>query len=312
MMKMRWHSFLTAVVLLAPLPLRADSKADAEALFEQGKALGEKGQWNEACPKFEASLKAEAAIGTQYYLADCYERVGRLATAWANFAEAATKAKQTGQAAKAADCDKRANALKPRLSRLTIHVTTPTLPGLEIRRGAELLQPGQWENAMPVDPGTVALSAKAPGKKPWTGSITIEGEGKAFEVTIPALDDAPVDTPPPPLAADAGSNGVSTKTIGLITAGGGLVLTGVGAAFWAVASSKNSAAECDGDSVCANPGQRTSAQHWATAGNVFAVVGGLAVASGIVLWLVAPASKAADGGVGVGVTSNGMLLQGRF
>src|SRR4051812_22856638 len=76
-MKLRPHDFLvTAVVLLmTPLPVRADSKADAEALFEQGKTLGEKGQWNDACPKFEASLKAEAAIGTQYYLADCYERV---------------------------------------------------------------------------------------------------------------------------------------------------------------------------------------------------------------------------------------------
>lgn len=49
------------------------------------RGLVQKGDWAAACPKFEESERLDPGIGTLYHLADCYEHVGRLATAWGLF-----------------------------------------------------------------------------------------------------------------------------------------------------------------------------------------------------------------------------------
>ncbi|MBK7777474.1 MAG: hypothetical protein IPI43_25675 [Sandaracinaceae bacterium] len=87
--------------LLALTPLRADaqstgSQAAAEALFREGRRLMEEGNYDEACPKFEASNRLDVAVGTLLNLGVCWEQGGRLASAWATFLEAAALAARTG------------------------------------------------------------------------------------------------------------------------------------------------------------------------------------------------------------------------
>src|SRR3954463_4803863 len=90
---------LAALVAISPARAQSD-KAAAQALFEQGMQLAREGAYATACPKFEESLRLEPSLGSQYYLADCYEHAGRTASAWAHFVEVGDKARLAHEASK--------------------------------------------------------------------------------------------------------------------------------------------------------------------------------------------------------------------
>src|SRR5688572_1623106 len=66
----------------------ANDKAAAEVLFEQGRALLLEGKVDQACPKLSESLRLDRGIGTMLFLAECWQRMGKTASAWAQFREA--------------------------------------------------------------------------------------------------------------------------------------------------------------------------------------------------------------------------------
>src|SRR4249919_971457 len=70
---------------LAGAQTSASDKAMAEHLFDRGLALMRQGQFSEACTQLEQSEAIERGIGTLLYLAECYEKLGRTASAWAMF-----------------------------------------------------------------------------------------------------------------------------------------------------------------------------------------------------------------------------------
>ena len=82
---MRWLAFaFVGCMSLVALPVGAQSnKATAEALFTEGRALATSGKCAEAIPKFQASQKLDPGVGTLLNLAECYEQVGKTASAWA-------------------------------------------------------------------------------------------------------------------------------------------------------------------------------------------------------------------------------------
>src|SRR5690606_11378411 len=75
----------------------ANEKAAAEALFRQGTELSAEERFREACVKFEGSQRLDPALGTMLHLAECYDRIGKTASAWAMFTEAAAIARSTNQ-----------------------------------------------------------------------------------------------------------------------------------------------------------------------------------------------------------------------
>jgi hypothetical protein len=79
--------------------------------------LVKEGKYADACPKLEESQRQEASLGTQFYLADCYEHVGRTASAWANFVEVADKARMAKENAKEQAARARANAIESKVCR---------------------------------------------------------------------------------------------------------------------------------------------------------------------------------------------------
>src|SRR5262245_20973343 len=90
----RLPRFVASLVVLgalaSPRAAAAQSSSDAaaaRALFAEGRKLLDEGKFNEACPKFQESLRLKPGIGTRFNLADCWEKSGRTASAWGEFLE---------------------------------------------------------------------------------------------------------------------------------------------------------------------------------------------------------------------------------
>src|SRR5262245_23680809 len=102
-------------------PASADAAA-AQALFDEARELMAQGQPRDACPKFEEGQRLDPALGTQLNLANCYERLGKLASAYTWFSRVAAGARAAGQGQRAEVAQARADALRPKLTKLVIVV----------------------------------------------------------------------------------------------------------------------------------------------------------------------------------------------
>src|SRR5262249_4314765 len=143
-------------------------QAAAQALFEEARKLMNKGDFQAACPKFADSQQTDPAPGTEFNLANCYEKWGKTASAWATFKSAAASYRAHNRADWEQKARDRAAALESKLSRLTIVVPAETnVAGFEVRRDGSPVGSSEFGTAIPVDPGDHAIDATAPGKKPW-------------------------------------------------------------------------------------------------------------------------------------------------
>ena len=168
---------------------RADDKAAAEVLFDEAKALVGKGDYIDACPKFEASVRLDpTALGAHINMADCNEHIGKLASAWAEYREVEEQAHARGDAKREQYAHDHALALSSHLIRL--QVQAPKITGLVVRRDGEDITASVGV-PVPVDPGKHVIAASAPGRIEWATSADASEEGKVLSVTIPELEKVP-------------------------------------------------------------------------------------------------------------------------
>ena len=304
---------LLSVSVAAPsLAQSAADKATAETLFDEGRRLLVQNKLPEACSKFAESQRLDPAIGTQLNLGDCYERTGRLASAWAQFREASAAARLAKDAKRDAEAQRRAAALEPRLAKLTVTVPAQNqVAGLEITRDGIQLGQAAWGSPAPIDPGEHRVEARAPGKKIWTRTVVVDRGATAILVSVPKLDDVPqgeagsspavrrvVVTAPerPTVAPDAagGSRGGAQRAVGIALGGVGLVGIGVGAVFGIEAGSKQSESDdhcrenlCDAKGVAL----RNDALRAATVSTIGFGGGAAALLGGTLLLVTAPSGK---------------------
>jgi hypothetical protein len=323
-------AFALASVLSTPVAAAADAtpqdRAAARALFDDGRKLAREGKYGEACPKLEESERLDAGMGTLFNLADCYEHLGRTASAWSDFLEVADSAKRSGEVDRERVARARAEALAARLARVTF-VRQDSSIRAQVKLDGSLLGEGAVGAGLPVDPGTHTIEASAPGKKPWTSEIEIR-EGQTAMVTVPPLQDEVVAPAPPP-AASIPSLLMAPKTqpepqeprqetarswqrpLGIGLSATGVVGLGIGTFFALQAQSKWSDAKplCPGG-ICSPTAYSgwSDARNSATASTVAFVAGGIVLGAGVVLWITAPASMSAR----VGVTSNRATLDVEF
>lgn len=164
-------------------------KPEAEALFKQGKAEMAKGNFDAACRMFRSSQELDPRASTLMNLGACHESAGKLFSAWYAFVEAGKTAdRSTDELALAEHSKKRADALEPRLSSLRVTVDPAAdVAGLEILRDGKPVLAGQWNNDVFVDGGSYTIEARAPGRTPWTTTVTIDNERDHEVLAIPAL-----------------------------------------------------------------------------------------------------------------------------
>ncbi|WP_437539147.1 hypothetical protein WME79_23355 [Sorangium sp. So ce726] len=296
-----------AAAIAGGRPARAEDKAGAVALFREAGALVDAGQASRACPKYEESLRLYDSVNTRYFLADCYERIGKMASAWAHFLEVAARVHASGDREKEAKARERAAAVQPKVSRLSVVVEAASTPGLEVKRDGTPVGPGQWGVPMPVDAGTHVIQAIAPGKRAWTAQVEVKPGGVTSTLVVRALEDDPA-------SRDAGGAGDARRPIALVTAGAGVVAVGVGAALGFAAKSRfdESRPFCNGDR-CDQRGMdiRSGAVARANVATVVFGVGLAAIAGGGVLWLTARSSTQ-GASLAISPAVGGALVQGSF
>lgn len=313
-------------LLVALLPLwgatRAAAQTDAaaaEALFEQGKTLMKDGRVAEACLKFQESYRLDPGGGILINLAQCHEKQGKTATAWAEFKEALGLAIKAGRSDREQFARERIAQLEKSLSRLLIEIPPETrTQGLEIRRGGALLGEGSWGEALPVDPGPHQISASAPGHQPHSYPVVVE-PGQRVVVKIAPLQPLPAPTSsatsstsapaaptaPPPRTAAPPSN---RRTAGLIIGAVGVASLWVGGIFGVRAIQKRSASDTDCPGGACNARgweayeQAQSAARYANVGLALGVVG-----AGLGTWLIL--SSRSPGSPSVGLGPGGVSVQ---
>lgn len=297
----------------------------AEALFDDGKRLFDAGDYDKACAKFKESQRLDPATGTLLNLAICYERAGRLATAWSTFREAASSARAANQTDREEHARDMANKLEGKLARLTIVVSgSNNLPrGFFVNHDGEAQPPAAWGVSLPVDAGVRHLEAGAPGFITWKSEVAIK-DAQKLTVTVPILalqgtvapvpppstveeqkEPAPKDPPPsaekskekekePATSVAESKPRNHLKTWGAVAISAGAVGLTVGSYFGIRALVKNTSSKnnCNADdpNVCSRLGvdERDQARKAATMANVFMGVGAAALTTGVVLLILSP------------------------
>lgn len=287
---------LLACALFASSAAAAPSRKDvqkADKLFREARALMARDDYAPACPKLEESQKLDPAPGTQYQLAVCYENTGRPATALALYLEVADLAAAAGHKDKEKVARENADALEPKVPRIVLVVPDKArVSGLAVTRDGVPVEESQLGRAILVDPGDFTIEATAPGKKPFKSVVSVQGEGTRVEVPIvldDALDRAPA--PPPPSTLTFGPQRIAAVGVAALGVGGVVAGTIFGlSAKDAYEKAMSDTSLCPTKTTCYPEGKRLvdGAQTDALVSTITFVAGGVALAGGAALWLLAP------------------------
>lgn len=300
--------------------------AAAEALFTAGREALSAGRVEEACKKFAESYALDEALGALLNLAACHEKLGKTASAWTEYKEAAALAARMEDRKRRKLAEDRAAALEPELAYLVIEVRSGT-EGLRVRRAGVPLGEASFGAALPVDPGSVEIVADAPGKTPFRRSLQV-GPGERIEVTVPRLSpagtEAPLETSPTPAEptarpeepapprASAGPAGKPTGAYVLVGLGAASLVAG-GVFVGLTAREKGTLDEHCPDKRCDPEGLDASSRAETYAWTANATVGAGAMLAGIgLIWLLSgdPSDKPAASVV-LTPTADGAALFGR-
>jgi tetratricopeptide (TPR) repeat protein len=313
-----WLAVATLCVLSAwPSGALASQKAAAESLFQEGKRLMDQGDYEQACPKFQASLKAEPSVGAMLNLARCHELVGKTASAWAEYEDAAGMAARAGQPEREEGARDHAARLLPLLSKLTINVSEPA-EGQEVKRGSVVVAAGSYGAAIAVDPGNYTIEASAPGRATFSTSVSVGPNADSQTVDVPALEEGAGDSSAP-APSSGGLSGIAIG--GIVVAVVGVLALGAGIGTGVVALNKEKKLEEDGCGTtltadCSKDLDKT--ETIANTSTAMFVVGGVFTAAGLAMVLFAPPADDAGDGDTVAVTPllgpevAGMSVQVRF
>jgi hypothetical protein len=295
------------------------------ALYRAGVDAAAAGRWAEAREDFQGALTLRASPRVFFSLAQCEERLGQLASAEADYARAERWAREaSGDTDVVSAAEQAERALGPRVPHVRVLVagadgdpggSSATLDGAATATGTPVA----------VDPGVHRIVVRAPGMREVSVTAAV-GEGQQLDVPL-RLEAEAATRPAPavraaegePLQAAGTAVAGPWRAVGVAAGAAGIVALGVGAAFGAVAKSKNDqsyAIGCHGDD-CTPPAAavRRDAISAANASTALVVAGSLLAASGIALWVLAPAgTKTARVGVApmAALSGGGVAVEGAW
>ncbi len=318
---MRWLVVCCALVCTAPRVARADDAA-AKALFDQGKALFSEGRYGEACAKLEGSFKLAALSSTRGLLGACYEKVGRLASAWAAYRDSAAIADRQGNAERATAAREKAAELEPRLARVTIDASAVrNVPGIKVLLD-DIEQPAAALGIeLPIDDGPHLITAAAEDYKPWKATIDIQDGERKRIVVEPLVPDPTRRLLIEQRLADERRVAHRRQQIAYGLIGGGAVGLGVAVTLGVLSRSQWHRAQdagCTDDGICPTDASTRDVDGAALKADVATYLGGvglLLVGAGVFVYVTSPKPRTeAELKVTPSITSSAasVVLQGRF
>lgn len=307
---------LCLAAVLAATPARAETdEQKAISLFEKGRKLARDGRCAEAIAPLLESIRYAEGVGPLLNLGNCYEVLGKTASAHRWFSKAQEVAAARDDLKRREEATQRAEALQKDLSMLVVEIP-PALrtSAVEVRVDDELLPRDAWGKPTPVDPGTHRIEVVAPPHPKQTDAITVRPRGDRVQWTatapsgpaakpgsVPAAALAPVpertsDRRPPSGEPESSSQ----RTLGLVTGGVGLVGVAAGTIFGVLSLSAHSSAvaTCPTYPRCSSADRavlddlNTRAEMTGTASTIGFVAGAILLAGGAALFFTAPSSRA--------------------
>jgi hypothetical protein len=283
----------TWLVLMAPASVvRAAEHTDpaaAQTLFEEGLVAFDAGRVDEACAKFQESMRLDPADGTLLNLARCNEKQGKTATAWSQYTDVAARSVRSGDEERAAIASRAADRLLPKLPKLRV-VVPHAVPDLVIAREGVTLAETSWGKPLPVDPGRHRITATAPGWQPISVAVDVQHPGMVESVVLPEMAPnakVPLAESPRPAEDDH-----ALMVSGIVFASTGLTAGIVGAVLGGMSLSELSDARDDPalcpNNVCTPRGreQVEEATSKGDASTALFVVGGVLAATGVSMIVV--------------------------
>lgn len=340
---MRAWVWVVVALSLAPAIGLAQPRDEvaAEALFVEGRRLMKGGNYAEAAEKLRGSDRAAPSVGARLSLGECYEKLGKTASAWGAYRSAANLARRDQDNRRALAAEKRAKALEPNLSYLIIEVPeSARVPGLQVSWNGQPRSAALWNLRFPVDPGDHTITAAAEGFQRWQTVASVKRPGET-RVEVPGLQartattapkvepertptdldpgsDRPI-SPPPGVERDRGEGSMFTTgrkvaigvaAVGLAGLVAGSILAASASGQWndAKDSHCNDQLECDAEGIRLADEAGTAADR----ATIAFVAGGVAVAGAAVLWFVAAPDQAPAATATIGRDRVGVSVAGRF
>ncbi len=228
----------TAFVLLVVTRAHADASSDAKDLFDRARELRASGDCAGALPLFHKAHEIfPTALGPLRNAAECEESTGRWASArrsWLDLKRAVMMSHDAKYNGWEADADSAAERLAPRVSHLTVDVSTggSTDGALEVTINGEALPKTLVGTTLDRDPGKYVVRARVPGAEPVEQSTDlVTGEARTVRLVL-APHAATVAPPPPPPSEHRAMSawtvgGVVTTSLGVVALAGMVVAIGV-------------------------------------------------------------------------------------
>lgn len=224
-------AFAAAAAALSALPGTASAETPAafpdpvaQALFQDGRDLVDKGDWGAGCTKFEASMLLYPAASTLLNIARCHEHDRKLASAWSAYKRVLVLNRETIGDERRRAIEELAESeiakLTPRLPKIKLSMKQQVL-GVTLRKDGEIVPAAVIGTEVPVDPGEHEIAADAPGHRPFRIRFELK-ESALREVVIELVPEG---------QADPRDGGGRAPTWAFATGGAGLVLLGLSAGF---------------------------------------------------------------------------------
>jgi hypothetical protein len=309
----RWvFAGCATAALSVAAPTAAQDAESAEALFDRGVADMEAGRYEKACPAIKESQRLDPRPGTLFTLAECEAKRGRLATALGHYRdylalypkllpEQQEKHKKREAIARAQQA-----ALELEVPALKLSLSPSVPRGTVVTRDGVVVAEAGLGVAVPIDPGEHVVTVQAPGAPAIIRRVVL-GPGDRKQILLddkaPPPGEAPLPRVPGPQPVPASPTpqpdaGGRFRVAGFATGGVGLAGLALGAILGGLATEKKSEAapNCGiggKPEVCNHEGAavRRSALGLANGSTVGFAVGGAALATGVVLLVLAPRRK---------------------
>jgi hypothetical protein len=304
---------LTLAILFATPSARADDSAG----FNYGLSEMMAGRYGTGCPALATSFRIDPRPGTLFTLAECNLRWGRTASALAGYEEylalfeRMSPEQKVKQAERAQVAAAERKELETSVPRLAVRLPEGAPAGIIVRRDDVELGGPMLGAAIPVDPGEHVVSVEMPDGRKQEQRVTlmpaeqrtiVVGLARATQLVPAPSSPGPSSSMPSDVSnakpAHIGVQG-SSRRVWIFAAGGvgvaSLVVAGTTAGL-ALAKKSTAATDCNAKGICATAAgaDAGNAGHsFADAATAALIVGGVALAVGLVLWLTEPSAPTA-------------------